>query len=155
MCESCQRVLYYDPATEKPIEKAAPAAKKSRARPKVDSAQAWFYHPNFGETGEAYLAFINNSGSSSRRVYEAESGRQVGDTLSREGNYRLAFPEDLNGVTRLNGQWSEEEIDGWGEELPSLVLDGLRADLHASQRESGQSGARHAETAVPPEQAAS
>jgi hypothetical protein len=154
ICESCQRVLYFDPATEAPVEKAQPAVRKQRARPKVDSAQAWFYHPNFGATGEAYLAFINNSGSSSRRVYEFETGRQIGDTLNREGNYRLAFPEDLNGVTRLNGQWSEEEIDSWGEELPSVVLDGLRADLHASQRESGQSAAAHADTA-PPEQAAS
>ena len=154
ICESCQRVLYFDPATEAPIEKAQPAVKKGRSRPKVDSAQAWFYHPHFGETGEAYLAFINNSGSSSRRVYEVETGRQIGNTLSREGNYRLAFPEDLNGVIRLNGQWSEEEIDGWGEELPSVVLDGLRADLHASQRESGQSAVTHAQT-VPPEQAAS
>jgi len=154
ICESCQRVLYFDPSTEAPVEKAAPAAKKGRARPRVDSAQAWFYHPNFGETGEAYLAFINNSGSSSRRVYEFESGRQVGETLGREGNYRLAFPEDLNGVIRLNGQWSEDEIDSWGEELPSVVLDGLKADLHASQRESGSSAVKHAETA-PPEQAAS
>lgn len=154
ICESCQRVLYFDPATEAPIEKVQAAAKKHRARPKVDSAQAWFYHPSFAETGEAYLAFINNSGTSSRRVYEFETGRQVGNTLSREGNYRLAFPEDLSGVTRLNGQWSEDEIDSWGEELPSVVLDGLRADLHASQREGGQSAVGHAETA-PPEQAAS
>jgi predicted nucleic acid-binding Zn-ribbon protein len=154
ICESCQRVLYFDPATEAPVEKVQAAVKKGRSRPKVDSAQAWFYHPNFAETGEAYLAFINNAGSSSRRVFEFETGRQIGSTLSREGNYRLAFPEDLNGVTRLNGQWSEEEIDGWGEELPSVVLDGLRADLHASQRESGQTAVKHAE-AAPPKQAAS
>lgn len=155
ICESCQRVLYFDPTTEAPVEKVqAPVAKKHRARPKVDSAQAWFYHPAFGDTGEAYLAFINGGGSSTRRVYEVESGRQIGDTLTREGNYRLAFPEDLNGITRLNGQWSEEEIDSWGEELPSVVLDGLRADLHASRRETGQTNVAHAQT-VPPEQAAS
>lgn len=157
ICESCQRVLYFDPASETPVEKAqaTPAPKKHRARPKVDAAQAWFYTPNFNGTGEAYLAFINSSGGSTRRVYELEGGRQLGDTLMREGNYRLAFPEDLNGVTRLNGQWDEEEIDSWGEELPSLVLDSLRADLEASQRESRQtSTAAHTESASP-EQAAS
>jgi predicted nucleic acid-binding Zn-ribbon protein len=156
ICESCQRVLYFDPASEPPIEKPQPAARKGRARPKVDSAQAWFYHPHFGETGEAYLAFINSSGNSSRRVYEFETGRQVGDTLMREGNYRLAFPEDLNGVVRLNGSWDEEEIDGWGAELPSVVLDGLRSDLRASQHESRQSKTTApAEGTPPPEQAAS
>ena len=158
ICESCQRVLYFDPATEVPAEKAqAPAAsgKKHRARPKVDSAQAWFYTPNFGGNGEAYLAFINSGGSSTRRAYELESGRQLGDTLMREGNYRLAFPEDLNGVTRLNGQWDEEEIDSWGEELPSLVLDGLRADLSASQRESRHTSTVTHDESAPPEQAAS
>jgi len=157
ICESCQRVLFFDPATELPAEKTQAVtnqSKKHRARPKVDSAQAWFYTPNFNGTGEAYLAFINGAGGSSRRVYEYESGRQLGNTLVREGNYRLAFPEDLNGVTRLNGQWDEEEIDSWGEELPSLVLDGLRADLEASQRESRASTTAHAE-AAPPEQAAS
>jgi uncharacterized protein len=159
ICESCQRVLYFDPASEPPVEKAQPAARKNRTRPKVDSAQAWFYHPGFGEVGEAYLAFINSGGRSTRRVYEIESGRQVGDTLTREGNYRLAFPEDLNGVIRLNGNWSEEELDGWGEELPSVVLDGLRADLQASKVERAQASTAASTAAstdpVPPEQAAS
>ena len=72
----------------------------------------------------------------------------------REGNYRLAFPEDLNGVVRLNGSWDEEEIDSWGEELPMVVLDGLQSDLSAARTESGQRTTAPAETASP-EQAAS
>ena len=89
-------------------------------------------------------------------MYEFETGRQVGDTLTREGNYRLAFPEDLNGVVRLNGSWDEEEIDGWGAELPSVVLDGLRSDLRASQHESRQTKTTApADGTPPPEQAAS
>jgi len=151
-CESCQRILYYDASKETPAEKPVAPSRKHRARPKVDSAQAWFYHPNYEQVGEAYLAFLNSGGSSSRRVYDFHTGRQVGDTLMREGNYRLAFPEDLNGVVRLNGSWDEEEIDSWGEELPMVVLDGLQSDLSAARSESGQRATAPAETA---EQAAS
>ena len=49
-----------------------------------------------------------------RRVYDVHTGRLVGDILSREGDYRQAFPEDITGSTRLNGGWSEEELDGFG-----------------------------------------
>jgi hypothetical protein len=151
-CESCQRILYYDASKEAPVEKPVSATRKHRARPKVDSSQAWFYHPNYEQVGEAYLAFLNNAGTSSRRVYDFHTGREIGDTLIREGNYRLAFPEDLNGVVRLNGSWDEEEIDSWGAELPMVVLDGLQSDLNAARVESGQ---RTPADEVSPEQAAS
>jgi hypothetical protein len=80
------------------------------------------------------------------------TGRQIGDILSREGSFRLAFPEDLNGVIRLNGNWEEEEIDSWGAELPMVVLDSLLSDLAAARAESvhsshaasaGQSSSEH------------
>jgi len=134
-CESCQRILYFNPANEATIERTNFTTKR-RARPKVDSQQAWFYHPAFGEIGEAFLAFVNGATSSARRVYELHTGRQVGDTLNREGSFRLAFPEDLNGVIRLNGHWEEEEIDSWGSELPMVVLDSLISDLAAARAES-------------------
>jgi len=134
-CESCQRILYFNPANEATIERTNFTTKR-RARPKVDSQQAWFYHPGYAEIGEAFIAFVNASTSSSRRVYEMHTGRQVGDTLNREGSFRLAFPEDLNGVIRLNGQWEEEEIDSWGAELPMVVLDALLSDLAAARAES-------------------
>src|SRR5215471_19235320 len=49
-CDSCQRVLYYDPATDQ-AEDPAVAASKRRARPKSDAAQAWFFRPDYGEDG--------------------------------------------------------------------------------------------------------
>jgi hypothetical protein len=134
-CESCQRILYFNPENEEKTARPAVAVRR-RARPKLDSQQAWFYHPSFGEVGEAFLAFINGATSSSRRVYEAHTGRQVGNILSREGSFRLAFPEDLNDAIRLNGQWDEEEIDSWNDELPMVVIDTLLADLAAARAES-------------------
>jgi hypothetical protein len=134
-CESCQRLLYFNPENEAKIERTNFTTKR-RAKPKVDSQQAWFYHPAFGEIGEVFLAFVNAATTSSRRVYELHTGREVGDILNREGSFRLAFPEDLNSVIRLNGHWDEEEIDSWGAELPMVVLDSLLSDLAAARAES-------------------
>jgi uncharacterized protein len=135
VCESCQRILYYNPANEQ-AEQAAAHAKRRRAHPKFEASQAWYYRPEFGELGEVFLAFINAHGSSTRRIYDVASGRMLGDILSRDGEYRLAFPEDLNDSIRLNGHWAEADLDEWGAELPTFVLDALNSDLHAARVES-------------------
>jgi hypothetical protein len=109
---------------------------RRRPRPKADAPQAWFYRPDYGEEGEVLLVFTNGGSSSTRRVYEMHTGRQIGDVLGREGAYRLAFPEDLTDSTiRLNGHWEEKEMDEWGSEIPSDALDVLHNDLRAAQRE--------------------
>lgn len=150
VCESCQRVLYYDPSKEpKTAEPAvAPSHQRKRARPKVDSPQAWFYRPAQSDSEETLLCFINAGGMSTRRVYDFATGRELGDVLSREGAYRQAFPEDLREVVRLNGAWDEEEMDSWGTEMPSTVLDSLHADLQASQAESAKSAHAHSQHAT-------
>jgi hypothetical protein len=68
-------------------------------------------------------------------VYEAHTGRLNGDILTREGNYREAFPEDITGAIRLNGNWSEDELEDWGTEAPMFLLDALQADLDAARHE--------------------
>ncbi len=143
ICESCQRILYYDSAHEFKAEKELVAAGRKRARPKADAAQAWFYRPDYGEEGEVLLVFANSGDTSSRRVYEMHTGRQLGDVLAREGTYRLAFPEDFTETTiRLNGHWDEKEMDEWGSEMPTNALDVLHGDLRAaeSERRSGHKG---------------
>ena len=65
-------------------------------------------------------------------MYDFNTGREIGDIFNREGEYRLAFPEDLNNAIRLNGSWDEEEIETWGTEMPSVALDALHADLLAA-----------------------
>ncbi len=155
VCDSCQRVLYFDSATELKENEAAAAAVhgRKRHRPKADAPQAWFYRPDFGEEGEVLLVFTNSGDTSTRRVYEMHSGRQIGDVLSREGNYRLAFPEDTtDSAIRLNGHWDEHEMDEWGAELPTAALDALHADLRAAQKEH-RSG-HHDHAASPAEHSA-
>ena len=143
ICDSCQRILYFDPATEVVLEKLSPVARK-RHRPKDDSTEAWYYRHAYGETGEVLLAFVNSRGKSTRRVYDFNTGRQVGDILEREGEYRLAFPEDLSGeYVRLNGSWKQKEVESWGEEMPMTALDSLHADLQAARTESAKDSSDH------------
>ena len=153
ICDSCQRIYYYIPANEvKPEQEVVTVTGRKRARPKADAPQAWFYRPDYAEEGEVLLVFINNGGSSTRRIYEMHTGRQVGGVLLREGNYRLAFPEDLtDAALRLNGHWEEKEIDEWGSEIPSNALDLLHKDLLAIRREHKAS---HKHAASPAEQPA-
>ncbi len=154
MCDSCQRILYFDPANEPQAEPVAePAHHRRRPRPKADAAQAWFYRPDYGEVGEVLIVFVNDGAVSTRRLYEMHTGRQIGDILSREGNYRLAFPEDLtDAAVRLNGFWEEQEMEEWGAEMPTNALDVLHSDLHAAQREHPSSHKHH--SAPPAEQSA-
>ena len=147
VCDSCQRILYYDPSHDTPAE-AAPVTKRRRARPKFDSGQAWYYRANHGDAGEVFLVFINGKGESSRRVYEAASGRKLGDTLVREGEYRLAFPEELPDAIRLNGGWEESEIDEWGGELPTNTLNLLQRDLDWARADAAAPAGSHSESKV-------
>ena len=154
ICESCSRVYYFNPANEvKPEQEVVTVTGRKRARPKADAPQAWFYRPDYAEEGEVLLAYTNSGGSSTRRIYELHTGRQFGDVLQREGSYRQAFPEDLtDSALRLNGHWDEKEIDEWGSEIPSNVLDLLQKDLLAIRREHRATPKEHA--ASPAEQPA-
>jgi len=136
ICESCQRILYYDPVNDEAADPAV-VARRRRAHPKFDSGQAWYYRPNFEDHGEVFLVYINSKGMSSRHVYDGSSGRGIGDVLVREGEYRLGFPEDFSDdVIRLNGHWAESELEEWGNELPTAALDALHRDLDLARAES-------------------
>ncbi|MBZ5571636.1 MAG: hypothetical protein LAO09_07140 [Acidobacteriia bacterium] len=149
VCDSCQRILYYD-ASKDQVAEPLVAQKRRRARPKFESGQAWYYVASRGGEGEVFIVFINSGRESSRRVYDAATGRQLGDTLLREGEYRLAFPEELGDAIRLNGSWEEAEIDEWATELPMVVLDLLQRDLNLARAETS-AGARAEGETVPSE----
>jgi hypothetical protein len=57
---------------------------------------------------------------------------------------------------RLNGGWSENELDAFGAELPMVALDSLRFDLDLARHEAAAgSHAKHQTAPAPTEQAAS
>jgi uncharacterized protein len=134
-CDSCQRILYYDPSKEAPAEQEVERPGKRRAHPKIDASQAWYYRAEYNADGEVFLSFANTEGMASRRVYDAATGRRIGDPLVREGAYRQAFPEDITDAIRLNGNWTDAEQDEWENELPSSVLDHLQRDLDLAKAE--------------------
>ncbi len=139
VCDSCQRILYYDASKDVVEEPSVVAARKRRAHPKFEASQAWYYRPDYAEYGEVFLSFINQRGQSTRRVYDVHTGRNVGDILGRDGEYRLAFPEDLtDSAIRLNGTWPEAKLDEWGNELPMFVLDALMRDLDLARAEASR-----------------
>jgi predicted nucleic acid-binding Zn-ribbon protein len=134
VCDSCQRILYFNPANE--MQALEPEHKRSRRHhPKIDAPQAWYYRPDFGDAGEVLLCLNNASGQASRRVFDLSTGRLLGDILIRDGDFRHAFPEDITGAIRLNGHWSEAEMENWGNEMPMNNLDTLHADLDAARYE--------------------
>jgi uncharacterized protein len=138
ICDSCQRILYFDSASEVVVEKPS-APVRRRARPKADAPQGWYYRPDYGEHGEVLLGFSNANGAATRRIYDFSTGRQIGDILIREGDYHLAFPEDLSGnYIRLNGNWDDAELESWGNEMPMVVLDSLHTDLDAARAETSK-----------------
>jgi predicted nucleic acid-binding Zn-ribbon protein len=154
VCDSCQRILYFNPADEL-VEQLPGVHRPKRHHPKIDAAQAWYYRPEFANDGEVFLCLTNARGQASRRVYDIQTGRLVGDILIREGDYRQAFPEDITGAMRLNGNWSEDELDAFGSELPMVILDSLRSDLDLARHEASSGSHAKAAVSAPTEQAAS
>src|SRR5712671_626691 len=155
VCDSCQRILYFNPANE--MQALEPEHKRSRRHhPKIDAPQAWYYRQEFADAGEVFLCLANSAGQASRRVFDMHTGRLIGDILTREGDYRHAFPEDITGAIRLNGSWTERDMENWGTEMPMTALDSLHSDLEAARYEmSSRSSAKSESPAVPTEQAAS
>src|SRR5271169_133307 len=155
VCDSCQRILYFNPADELADQKPSTTRPK-RHHPKIDAPQAWYYRAEFNGIGEVFLCLTTARGQSSRRVYDVHTGRLIGDILIREGDYRQAFPEDITGAMRLNGGWSEDELDNFGNELPMVALDSLRADLDLARHEAATgSHVKPQPPVAPTEQAAS
>jgi predicted nucleic acid-binding Zn-ribbon protein len=155
VCDSCQRVLYFNPAHE--MQALEPEHKRSRRHhPKIDAPQAWYYRQEYGEAGEVLLCLTSANGQASRRIFDMGTGRLIGDILIREGDYRHAFPEDITGAIRLNGSWSEAEMETWGTEMPMNALDALHIDLEAARYEmSSRTAKSEVPAAVPTHHVAS
>jgi predicted nucleic acid-binding Zn-ribbon protein len=133
VCESCQRILYFDPATEIAVSKPSLTAKK-RVRPKVHVSRAWFYRPDFDEVGEVFIAVANAEARCSCRVYDAHSGRKIGLTRNREGDFINAFAYEIGSGLQLRSGLEEKQLEDWGSELPSAILDELHGDLKVARQ---------------------
>jgi uncharacterized protein len=145
VCESCQRILYFDPATEIAVQKPSLTAKK-RARPKVHVSRAWFYRSDFDEVGEVFIAVANAEARSSCRVYDAHTGRKIGLTRNREGDFINAFAYEIGSGLQLRSGLEEKQLEDWGSELPSAIMDELNGDLKVARAQSSVVEAQTSET---------
>src|SRR5712675_3546527 len=59
VCDSCQRILYFNPADELADQKPSTTRPK-RHHPKIDASQAWYYRQEFGDAGEVFLCLANS-----------------------------------------------------------------------------------------------
>jgi C4-type zinc ribbon domain len=135
ICESCQRVLYFDPATGVAVERPSLTAKR-RVRPKTHVDKAWFYRAEYSGLGEVFFAFLNTDGSASRRVYDAQTGRKIGETQYQPGDFSAAFADDIKSGVRLHTTLDLQQLEEWAAELPMTELDELHADLKKALREA-------------------
>ncbi|MBV9572484.1 MAG: hypothetical protein JOY93_00405, partial [Acidobacteriales bacterium] len=142
ICESCQRILYFDPANEVVAERPSLTAKR-RVRPKYHIDRGWFYLPDFPDVGEVFVAFANADGNASRRVYDAHTGRRVGPIETKSGDFMAVFAEDVKAGIHLKSGLDEQQLDQWDPELPMAILDELNGDLKAArENEAVESGSR-------------
>ena len=134
VCESCQRVLYFDPATGVAEERPSLTAKR-RVRPKTHVDKAWFYRAEYAEVGEVFFAFLNANGNATRRVYDAQTGRMVGGIAQLAGDFSAVFAEDIKSAVRLHTTLDLQQLEEWASELPMTELDELHADLKKALRD--------------------
>ncbi|GAC1510263.1 MAG: hypothetical protein NVS1B11_16720 [Terriglobales bacterium] len=135
ICESCQRILYFDPATAIAVERPSLTAKR-RTRPKVHVDRAWFYRQDFDQQGEVFLAFSKADGQSTCRIYDAHTGRKMGVTRNREGDFSTSFAYELETAIQLKSGVDELQLEEWAGELPMTILDELHGDLKLARAEN-------------------
>ncbi len=123
-CDSCSRILYFDPAHQPPEE---PEVTNGRGR--RPPQKAWYYVPEFRAGPPAFAALVNGKGNSSLRAYHAETGRKLEATDVQPGDFKAAFSQDIRGATRVRASLHEEHLEEWGEQLPESVLTDLQAAL--------------------------
>jgi len=117
------------------VERPSLTAKR-RARPKTHVDKAWFYRADYSDLGEVFFAFLNSDGSASRRLYDAHTGRKIGDTQYQPGDFSAAFAEDIKSGIRLHTTLDVQQLEEWASELPMTELDELHSDLKKARREA-------------------
>jgi hypothetical protein len=69
-------------------------------------------------------------------VYDAHTGRKIGDTQSQPGDFSAAFADDIKSGVRLHTTLDLQQLEEWASELPMTELDELHADLKKALREA-------------------
>ena len=94
-CDSCQRILYYDPAHE-----PAPVADDGRHK-KIHAGAAWLYLSDSGY-GAVFIFMQNAEDRCRKRYFDADTGRALDRVEIANADYKHAFAGELRVGRRMN-----------------------------------------------------
>ncbi len=94
-CDSCQRILYYDPAHE-----PAPAAEEVKHR-KIPAGSAWIYLSDSGY-GAVFVFMQNGEDLCRKRYFDADTGRALDQVVVHNNDYKHAFAGELRVGRRMS-----------------------------------------------------
>jgi uncharacterized protein len=124
-CSSCGRILYNDPAHDVVAEVDEHAGE-----------QVWYYVPRYGEKG-SFVVFMNGKASTSRRVFDADSGLLLRRReVVRGQTFEQAFADDVQAGRPLRVAHPPNLDRDASEHLPSHLLFELQNQAELTQPES-------------------
>ncbi|HYX69868.1 MAG TPA: C4-type zinc ribbon domain-containing protein [Terriglobales bacterium] len=118
-CDSCQRILYYDPAHE-----PAPVAYDGKGR-KIHAGSAWLYLSDSGY-GAVFIFMQNLENSCRKRYFDADTGRALDRVEVSNHDYKHAFAGELRVGRHLNYEAAPSFED---EQLAPEALAELRREV--------------------------
>jgi hypothetical protein len=118
-CDSCSRILYYNPANAP--QEQPPAELKPAAAP-----HAWFYVEQDGQG--RFLAMSNSKSGCSVRIYDAQSGRSLERRSEKGKTYEEAFAAMLHDARNLFVD-DRKLVEESKEQLPEEALLDLRRQV--------------------------
>ena len=125
-CDSCSRILYYDPTHDQPEETTKPGRSGTKSSGPVE--RSWVYLSRDNANG-IFAVLTNAKGGCSLRTYDAQSGRSLEPVQRVKGKtYQRAFAEFVEHGRPLFMD-EVENIDELKEELPGEVLAELQRQL--------------------------
>jgi predicted nucleic acid-binding Zn-ribbon protein len=129
-CSSCQRILYYDPSKEVAQEVDEHAG-----------VQVWYYVPRYGEKG-AFVVFVNGRASTSRRVFDADSGLLLRRReVVRGQTFDQAFSEDVQAGQVVRVPHPPNLDRDASEQLPSHLLFELQNQVELARETASSASA--------------
>ncbi|HEV8525141.1 MAG TPA: C4-type zinc ribbon domain-containing protein [Terriglobales bacterium] len=136
-CDSCDRILYYDPAHE-PEE--APLKKKASTRGGPVEL-GWLYLPE-SEHGPVFLALVNHKGNCSKRVFDATTGRALGKEVRHDPSFRTAFAEEIERGTAVHVEHQPNLEQNCVEQLPGDLLQELQLQVQPQEKAAAEAPTR-------------
>jgi uncharacterized protein len=131
-CDSCQRILYYDPSHEVAATAEVPEKGKHAA-----ASSAWYYLSDSGY-GAVFIFMQNVDGSARKRYFDADTGRALDTKTAANTDFKHAFGGEVRVGKRMHYDAAPSFED---EQLSPEALGELRrevSDMHQAEAPAAQ-----------------